>query len=377
MPGFRTRRWAIRSAFTLMAWAVPCRAAMAANHGRGAHATRDLKSTLSVAACCFTVLGALLAFAIPGCNRGIASDEVVVYCAVDEPYAAQIFAEFEKQTGIRTVVQYDIESSKSVGLAGKLEAEAEHPRADVWWGSEAFLSVRLGEEGALAPYQSPAAADIPSQFKDANGLWTGTALRARVLAVSEKSPPPFAITGIRDLADPRLKNKIAMSRPTAGATGAHLATLYSVWGPDKAAAFCRDLHANGIALLGGNAEVADQVGAGTYSLGLTDNDDVTNAAANGGRLSMVVPDQNGEGTLAMPTSVALVKGSKHDASAKKLIDFLVSKQVEKKLIDLKFARWSVRGGEDEAIKAIDVDYHVAAKVYARAQREGEAMLEGR
>ncbi|HWE95300.1 MAG TPA: extracellular solute-binding protein [Tepidisphaeraceae bacterium] len=330
-----------------------------------------------MAGSCLAILGALLAFSIPGCNRGIASDEVVVYCGVDEPYAAQIFAEFEKQTGIRTVVQYDIEASKSVGLAGKLEAESAHPRADVWWGSEAFLSVRLGEEGALAPYQSPAATDVPAQFKDANGLWTGTALRARVLAVSEKSPPPFAITGIHDMADPRLKNKVAMSRPTAGATGAHLATLYAVWGPENAAAFCRDLHANNIALLGGNAEVADQVGAGTYSLGLTDSDAVTTATANGGKLTMVVPDQNAQGTLAMPTSVALVKGSKHEASAKKLIDFLVSKQVEKKLIDLKFARWSVRGGEGETIKAINVNYHAAANVYARAQREGEALLEGR
>ncbi|MDB5292795.1 MAG: ABC-type Fe3+ transport system, periplasmic component [Phycisphaerales bacterium] len=322
-------------------------------------------------------LAGVFAASLPGCNHGIAGDEVIVYCAVDEPYASQIFAEFERQTGIRTTVQYDIESSKSVGLAGKLEAEAEHPRADVWWGSEAFLSVRLGEEGALAPYQSPAATDIPAQFKDPGGLWTGTALRARVLAVSTKSPPPFPVTGIRDLVDPRLKNKVAMSRPTAGATGAHLATVYTVWGPEKAAAFCRDLHGNGIALLGGNAEVADQVGAGTYSLGLTDNDDVTNAIANGGKLSMVVPDQNGQGTLAMPTSVALVKGSKHEASAKKLIDFLVSKQVERKLIDLKFARWSVRGGEADALKAIDIDYHAAAKIYARAQREGEALLEGR
>jgi iron(III) transport system substrate-binding protein len=338
---------------------------------------RMRRQMFGAAACVVLVLGVLLAFGPYGCNRGIAADEVVVYCAVDEPYASQIFAEFEKQTGIRTTVQYDIESSKSVGLAGKLEAESEHPRADVWWGSEAFLSVRLGSEGALSPYKSPAAADILAQFKDADGLWTGTALRARVLAVSTKSPPPFPITGMRDLADPRLKNKVAMSRPTAGATGAHLATLYSVWGPEKAAGFCRSLHDNGIALLGGNAEVADQVGAGTYSLGLTDNDDVTNASANGGRLSMVVPDQDGLGTLAMPTSVALVKGSKHEQNAKKLIDFLVSKQVERKLINLKFARWSVRGGEGEAIKAIEVDYHAAAKIYARAQREGEALLEGR
>ena len=59
---------------------------------------------------------------VPGCKRGPATAEIIVYCGVDEPYASKIFDDFEKQSGIRVAVQYDIESSKSVGLAGKLEA---------------------------------------------------------------------------------------------------------------------------------------------------------------------------------------------------------------------------------------------------------------
>jgi iron(III) transport system substrate-binding protein len=303
-------------------------------------------------------------------------NQLLVYCAVDDPPASEIFSEFEKQTGILIVPQYDIESSKSVGLAGKLEAEAQHPRADVWWGSEAFLSVRLANEGILEPYRSPAAADIPDQFKDANGMWTGVGLRARVMAVSGKSKPPFAITGLHDMLDPRLKDKITLSVPTAGATGAHIAMMYVVWGPDKARAFLRGLHDNGLRVVGGNAEVATEVGLGHFSLGITDSDDITNAIDSGGNLTMVVPDQDGEGTLAMPTTVGLVKGTRHEEAAKKLIDFLVSRQVERKLIDRKFARWSVRGGEGGSIKAIHVDYAAAAALYARAQQEADAIFRG-
>ena len=322
------------------------------------------------------LIAAGLIVGVAGC--GHKDDKaLLVYCAVDEPYASEIFGEFEKQTGILVTPQYDIESSKSVGLAGKLEAEQERPRADVWWGSEAFLSARLADEGVLQPYKSPAAADIPAQFKDANGLWTGVGLRARVLAVSTKSPPPFAVTGIRDLADPRLKGKVAMSRPTAGATGAHLATLYVTWGPQKTRDFCRSLYANDLRLLGGNAEVADNVGSGAFSLGVTDSDDCANTLANGGKLSMVIPDQAGEGTLAMPTTVGFVKGARHETAAKKLIDFLVSPQVEQKLIEMKFARWSVRGGQGEPLKAISVNYAAAARAYAAAQQESTAILEGR
>ncbi|HWE01618.1 MAG TPA: ABC transporter substrate-binding protein [Tepidisphaeraceae bacterium] len=327
--------------------------------------------------CILCALCSIAVFA-GGCNRKSAEEEIVVYCGVDEPYASEVFKDFENQSGLHVAPQYDIESSKSVGLAGKLEAERDHPRADVWWGSEAFLSVRLGNEGVLAAYRSPAASDIPDQFKDADGLWAGAGLRARVLAIGQgNDTPPFAITGIADMADPRLKDKVAMSRPSAGATGAHVAAMYATWGPDKAREFLRKLHDNGVQLLGGNAEVANQVADGVYSVGLTDSDDVANKIVDGGKVSAVVPDQNGEGTLAMPTTVGLVKGARHEANAKKLIDFLLSRQTEQKLIDMKFARWSVRGGAGDSLKAFKVDYRAAAKVYAQAQQEATAILEGR
>ncbi|HET6252028.1 MAG TPA: extracellular solute-binding protein [Tepidisphaeraceae bacterium] len=324
--------------------------------------------------------GALSLATLPffgGCHRR-SGDEIVVYCGVDEPYASKIFADFEDQTGMRIAAQYDIESSKSVGLAGKATAEKDNPRADVWWGSEAFLSVRLVNDGILAPYRSPAAADIPAEFKDADGYWAGIGLRARVLAVGvDKKKPDFEITGIHDLADPRLKDKCCLSIPTAGATGAHMAALYVNWGQDAARAFLHKLYDNKVQLLGGNAEVAQNVGDGTFMLGLTDSDDISDAIRRGGKETMVIPDQAGEGTLAMPTTVGLVKGASHVEGAKKLIDFLLSKRSEQKLIDLHFARWSVRSGTGNSIKAMKIDYQKAAEVYAQAQQEAIKILQGR
>jgi iron(III) transport system substrate-binding protein len=304
---------------------------------------------------------------------------VTIYCSVDEPYASQIFQEFQKQTGIQVAALYDIESSKSVGLAGKLEAERDHPQADVWWGSEAFLTARLASEGVLAPYASPSAADIPDTYKDKDNLWTGVGLRARVIAVGEP-PPNFPITGLHDLTNPKLDGKIAIARPTAGATGAHVTALYLLWGQPKADAFFKALHDNHVALLGGNAETADQTGAGSFQVGLTDTDDITNAAANGGKLRMVVPDQGpGEdGTMTMPTTVALVAGSQNTEAAKKLIDFLLSRQTETKLMELNFARWSVRDPQNKGgVKSMTIDYSQAAKTYGSSVRRATALLEGR
>lgn len=321
------------------------------------------------------------AAALVGCNRGggAGAEEIVVYCGVDEPYASQVFADFEKQTGLHIAPQYDIESSRSIGLAGKLEAEREHPRADVYWSSEPFLSGRLASLGVLEPYKPTTAGDIPEHFKDPQGYWTGNGLRARVLAVGVP-PPGFEITGIRDLADPRLKGKVVMSRPTSGATVAHVAALYALWGADKARDFFRKLHENGMVLVGGNAEAAQQVGGGNFQLGLTDTDDIADVQANGGKLTMVVPDQGpvGDGTLAMPNTVSLVKGAKHPENAKKLIDYLVSSQAEQKLMALKFSRWSVRGGGAAGtIKVMKVDYAKAVQIAPQAQKEATAILDGR
>jgi iron(III) transport system substrate-binding protein len=165
-------------------------------------------------------------------------------------------------------------------------------------------------------------------------------------------------------------------RPPPAATGAHVAALYVFWGPEKAREYFRKLHDNGCVMVGGNAVVADQVGAGSFAVGLTDSDDVANTAANGVKITSVVPDQDTFGTLAMPTTVALVKGAHHPDSAKRLIDYLVSSAVEQQLISMNFAHWSVRG-TGKPIKAMPVDYRAAAKIYGQAQREAIAILEGR
>lgn len=321
------------------------------------------------------ILGMLL---IAGCFRQSANT-VSVYCAVDEPYASKIFADFEKETGIHVAPLYDIESSKSVGLAGRLTAEKDHPQADVWWGSEAFLTARLVHEGVLQPYQSPSAAEIPAAFKDKTGMWAGVGLRARVIAIGLPKPP-FELKRVRDLLDPRLKNKIAISRPTAGATGAHIAALYLTLGQDKADAFFKGLHDNGITLLGGNAEVADQVGFGSYSVGITDSDDVANTQANHGHLSMVVPDQGPEddGAVTMPTTVGLVAGAHDIEQARRLIDYLETHATEQKLIDMGFAKWSVRDPQaGNGVKSMPIDYDAAAQIYSTAAHRATALMEGR
>lgn len=329
----------------------------------------------------FVTAAALLA----GCKDDPPQPRVVIYTSVDQPVAEPILREFEKRTGIKVEIQTDTEATKSAGLAARLLAEKGNPQADVWWGNEVFHTINLAESGALAAYASPAAGDVPAKFKDPQGRWAGMCLRARVLAVHTgvadvRPGSELPVKGLDDLKNPLFRNRIAMARPTAGTTGGHVASLYVVWGPQQFDQYFKALRDNGVKMLGGNSVVADQVGQGTIWAGMTDNDDVDAAKRAGGKLEMVLPDQGKDdvGTLAIPCTVGLVAGAKNSDAAKKLIDYLMSKEVEQKMIEAKFGRYSVRGGGGaEAIKTMDVDYRAAALALPGAVQQAVAIMEGR
>lgn len=287
---------------------------------------------------------------------------VVIYTSVDRQISRKIIDEFEKQTGIKVGYQTDTEATRSVGLAERLEAERDNPQADVWWGNEPFHTINLAKRGMLAPYESPIAADIPAQYKSGDGLWASSGLRVRVITRTTGGPGAAKVADIKsihDLKRPDLKGKITMAIPFAGTTTGHMAAYYTLWGHDAFEQFLRDLKANDIRLVGGNGPVAEIVGAGTLWAGLTDNDDVHAMLREGGKLDMVLPDQGegGIGTLAVPTTVALVAGAKRPEAAKKLIDFLLSKEVEQRLVEEKFAHISVRDAASQAgIRTMNIDY---------------------
>ena len=322
-------------------------------------------------------LGLLVLFAIGSCDKrtGQGGDAIVVYTSVDEPVARPILQEFTRRTGIRVETRTDTEANKSSGLAARLEAEKSNPKCDVWWGNEVFRTIRLAESGVLAPYDSPSAADIPPLFKDPNHRWAGNALRARVIGV--RADDAGNVESIEDLVQPRWKGRVAIANPRAGTTSGHVAALYVLWGEPKAQAFFRALRDNGVKVLGGNGDVASELAKGTIFVGLTDNDDVENVSREGATVRMVLPDQKTSGTLTIPCTAALVAGAKHSDAAKKLIDHLLSAEVERQLIEAKFARYSVRAGALDSVKSMQVDYREVAKVLPKVSNDAHAILVGR
>ena len=275
----------------------------------------------------------LTLFALIGCAR----PHVVVYCAHDREFAQEILDEFTRQSNLEVRVRYDTEANKSVGLYNDLIREAAAPRCDVHWNNEILATLRLQAKGILQPYASPSAEPFPAIFKAADQTWTAFAARARVLIVNmdlvkdAEMPKKLA-----DLADARWKGKIAMAKPMFGTTATQAACLFQAWGRDKAQTYYRQLHANQIAIVPGNKQVAVDVAAGKYAIGLTDTDDAVAEIDALRPVKMIFPDadadaKSGEGVLFIPNTAAIVKGCPNHENAKKLVDFLLSPDVELRL----------------------------------------------
>ncbi len=282
---------------------------------------------------CLARCGAALVLAtLASCSSPSTQPTVVVYVALDEMYSRPILDAFEQETGIAVEAVYDTEAAKTTGLVNRLLSERNRPRADVFWNNEVMQTIKLQREGVIAPYASPAAEGLPKEHIDEDHYWHGFAARGRVVIYNTDlvDDPP---TAIEDFLDPKWKGKAAIANPLFGTTATHAAALFALWGPDKAKQFFRDLRANDIAILSGNATVRDLVARGEYAAGLTDTDDANGAVEDGFPVKWLLVDRAEDelGALVMPNTVAVVDGAPHPEHAKALVDYLLSPGVEAQL----------------------------------------------
>jgi len=276
----------------------------------------------------FVVLLLLLA----GCGGRTQEQRVVLYCGQDQEFAEDVLHTFTAKTGIRVEVRGDTEADKSVSLYEALVREAQHPRCDVFWCNEILNTVRLQRQGLLKAYPSPAAPPFPAWLKanTQDQTWHAFAARARVLIVHNRvTEKP---KGIFDLTKEAWRGKVAMAKPQFGTTATHAACLFQVLGKEKAEQFYRELRPN-VSILPGNKDVAVAVAEGRFDVGFTDTDDAIGEVQRGQPVSIVYPDQDGIGTLFYPSTVAIIKGAPNETPARKLIDYLLSKEVERKLAE--------------------------------------------
>lgn len=319
----------------------------------------------------------ILALVWMGCAKRdrAAVQEVVVYASEDQVFSEPILKDFEKETGIKVKAVYDTEEAKGTGVMNRLIAEKDNPQADVYWANEPIRAEVLKQKGIAEIYRSPQAEGIPEIHRDPEGYWTGFSARARVLVVN-KQIQDFPTT-IYAYTSPKWKGKGLIANPLFGTTAVQVAALFSEWGDDVARTFMAAMKTNAVGVSTSNGESADFVASGQYAFSLVDSDDAVSRMRQGKSIEMVYPDQGPDepGCLIVPNAVVLIKGARHPDNARKLIDYLLSPETERKLAFADCAQIPLHSGVDipqeiraiETIKVMHIDYARVAETIQAIQ----------
>jgi len=185
-----------------------------------------------------------------------------------------------------------------------------------------------------------------------------------VLLVNARSTiRPASVTAYTE---PSARGRTAIANPLFGTTTDYVAALFTIWGDDRAKTFMNDIKRNGVKMTTSNGESTDFVATGQVDFSLVDTDDAVNTKKQGKPVEIVYPDQdsNGIGVLILPNAVALIKGGPHAENGKRLIDYLLSKETERKLAFADCAQIPLHSGVDtppevrriEDIKPMRVGY---------------------
>ncbi|MEZ6094202.1 MAG: extracellular solute-binding protein [Pirellulaceae bacterium] len=305
--------------------------------------------------------------------------EVIVYVALDREFSEPILKQFEEETGISVRAKYDVESSKTVGLANELlVGDSERARADVFWNNEIMHTLRLKRAGRLATANPIHQADFPVAFVDPGQTWFGFAARARVIIVNtdllddEDARP----RSVHELADPKWQGQCGIAKPLFGTTSTHAAVLFEQMGHEEATQFFEQVALNAVTEAG-NKQVAQHVAAGRYAWGITDTDDAIIELEKGYPVAIVIPDQgeNESGCLLIPNTLCTLQGAPNPENAKRLIDFLLSHSIEDQLAESDSAQIPVSSQASLQSRAMPQSFRPWHADFAKAANDWESVAE--
>lgn len=199
--------------------------------------------------------------------------------------------------------------------------------AEVAWLRDPAAALALG--GAAAPGSAPEQPGVPDAFLDPQRRFAPIGAVARVIVSAAKGTDEFAPDDLRELADPRVRGRVALPRLDRRDGALLVAALDLGYGERGTLGWLKQLAANDPILVEDDADVVARVVAGTARFGLTDS--ITAGAAPGEALRITFTDQAGKGCVAIPT--ALVVLPRASPAARKLSAWLAGPVGERVLVD--------------------------------------------
>lgn len=265
-----------------------------------------------------------------------AGGRLVVYCSNEPTVCQAVCDKFAEVNDVKV----QMTRSGSGSTYAKILAEKDNPKGDVWYAGTLDPHSQAGVNGLLEPYESPVLSEIGDKFKNpATSQKHHTAgVYAGVLGYSvntdllkeNKLPMPSSWA---DLTKPEYKGLIQIASPQSSGTAyTTLATLVQIWGEDQAFDYLAKLHQNIGQYTKSGSAPGKAAARGETLIGIGFLHDHAKQIVNGFPLQLVVPS---EGTGYEIGGLSIIKGARNMENAKKMVDFLLSKEGQEILATVK------------------------------------------
>ena len=258
--------------------------------------------------------------------------EVVVYTSLENEEIVEYLALAKKELPDLKINAIRLSTGE---LGARMLAERDNPQADCIWGWAVTNMAEFIPKGMLVPYKPTEWDKIPANFKDPNGYWSAMDLYAAAFVVNTKVlaekdlPMP---KGWGDLLNPVYKDLLIMPNPASSGTGfLQVASILILMDPDyknkpieqnKGWDFLKELNTNMGQYIKSGSKPAKLTAAGEYAVGCSFAFVYSSLKKQGAPVALVMPE---EGAGYELEANALLKGAKHEAAAKKFLDWAISK----------------------------------------------------
>ena len=263
-----------------------------------------------------------------------AADAVVLYTADGlENLYKDVLPAFEKKEGVKV----NIVTAGSGEVVNRATVEKDSPKADVLVTLPPFIQ-QASQSGLLQPYESVNYKNVPAIAKAPDGAWATFVNNYFSFAINPEitktAPKTFG-----DLLHSDFSGKVAYSNPATAGDGMAVIILTSaLMGEDKAFDYLKELeksakfHTKGTGYLDvllSRNEIAFANGDLQMDL-----DDATNGGLSLKPIFLSAKAGEAPTTFQLPYAIGLIKGGPNQDEGKKLVDYLMSKEVQSKVPDI-------------------------------------------
>lgn len=272
----------------------------------------------------------------------VTADEVNVYTSRHYDSDDALYEEFTQETGIKV----NIISGKGSALLQRLKAEGKNSPADIFFTVDAGNLWKVQKEGLFQSIQSEKVlAEVPENLRGPNDEWTAIAKRARVIFYNPENISDELVENFNyeDLADQKWNKRIVIRSSNNMYNQSLVASLIEnigeeateKWAKKLVSNFARKPQGNDrsqiIAVANGEADLAI---ANSYYIGIMLSGSAGQEQLEAAKkVKMIFPNQDNRGAHINISGAGILKNAPNKDNANSFIEFLISKRVQKYMID--------------------------------------------